>query len=282
MGLKCCTTLVHGSIPVVKEATQALASEYALEAGPPTLLPSACWCADLNRDPDTKSFMQVQPVSGYATPNDGPSDPKAFSAEHRQYSKNSLQSCSTVDLGDLGGQLSTVAAPAPDQQLPGQAETTPCADAPKAVSRQGSGVDYESMSESEKHREAKRIIREFVTGMVKGQEVIVVTPTGSFIDCLLGLTRGLDTLKVKPKWPKDAHARRIPLSSVDEILVGTDTGYSQMETPLDDFCVTLVLNSADCVTVRMSDVDSRDTLAACLTMFCNDARSQGMSAVANV
>jgi hypothetical protein len=128
------------------------------------------------------------------------------------------------------------------------------------------------MSEDEKHRAAKRIIKDFVTAMVKGKEIVVVAPSGVFMDCLLGLTRGLETLKLKPKWPKDAQARRIPLSSVDEVLVGTDTGYSQMDTPLDDFCVTLVLNSEDCVTFRMSEIEERDTLAACLVMFCNDAR----------
>jgi len=256
MGGKCCTTLVHGSIPVLKEATQALASEYAVHEAGPTLLPRACWCADLNRDLDSKSFMQV-PVSGYATVEDA-SAPTGFSAEHRQDSTNSLGSRSTVNQGDL----------ALEQALEDHTQSV------HELKRQGSGTDYEGMSDKEKHRQAKQIIKDFVTEMVKGKEVIVVAPSGARVDCLLGLTRGLETLKVTRRVPKDARARRIHLSSIDEILVGTDTGYTQMETPLDDFCVTLVLNSDDCVTFRMSDEEERDTLAGCLTMFCNDAKGK--------
>lgn len=266
MGGKCCTTLVNGSIPVVKEATQALASDYSLHEAGPTLLPRACWCADLNRDENSKPLKQVL-VSGSVTPEDQHTTIKAFSSEHRQSSTSSLCSRFTENPGDIDAQCARIAAQAPAQEIKGRAER-----AGEELHRQGSGVDYESMSEDEKHREAKRIIKDFVTSMVKGKEITVVSPSGVFMDCLLGLTRELETLKIKPKLPRDAHARRIPLHKVDEILVGTDTGYSQMETPLDDFCVTLVLSSSDCVTFRESDVEMRDTLAACLTLFCNSVR----------
>jgi len=265
MGGKCCTTLVHGSIPVVKEATQALVSEYALPEAGPTLLPRACWCADLNRDADSKSFMQV-PVSTYAMAEDDAPVPNGFSADLRSQ-------CT----GDLGAQRSVgeTGPTHPEQQEQTQSRPQLKRSASGvSTTTAGSGVDYDNMSESQKHREAKHIIKVFVTGMVKGKEVVVVAPTGEYVDCILGLTRSLGTLKIKPAWPKDAQARKIALSSVDEILVGTDTGYSQMETPLDEFCVTLVLTSADCVTFRMTDVESRDTLAACLAMFCNEARSE--------
>lgn len=296
MGGKCCTTLVQGSIPVVKEATQALASDYALDEAGPTLLPRACWCSELNR-PDTKFAMHA-PVTAYAAPE---KDPYAFNGLSRQHSTNSLGSRSAVNPSDSGTQRSTGASDQ-ENRRPGDTARSGCRSNRSnrsagsgsrsgsrsgrkdpdstPISRQSSGsVDYENMSESEKHREAKRIIKEFVTGMVKGKEIIVVSPTGAFMDCLLGLTRELAVLKVKPKWPKDAHARRIPLSTVDQILVGKDTGYSQMETPLDEFCVTLVLNSDDCVTFRMTCVESRDTLAACLTMFANESR--GLASVSD-
>jgi len=264
MGGKCCTTLVHGSIPVVKEASQALASDYGLQEERPTLLPKLCWCSDLNRDPGSKSFMHVD---GSAPTENDPSTSKGL---HRQYSTASLSS-SNAPTCELKKQDSGISSRSGEHKRPSSQRSTK--DSGRSSSSAGS-KDYDSMSESEKHREAKGIIKDFVTEMVKGRAIVVVAPSGAFTDCLLGLSRELEILKIKPKWPKDAKSRRFQLADVDEILIGTDTGYSQMETPLDDFCVTLVLKSEDCVTFRMSDVEQRDTFAACLTMFCNDAKGK--------
>merc|ERR1711981_1244913 len=149
----------------------------------------------------------LAPASRYGAPQDGPSAPKGFSAEYRQYSTNSLHSCSTANHGDVGTQREPVVTQATQQE--DQMGNVPCSG---ELKRQGSGVDYDNMSEPSRHREAKRIVKDFVTEMVKGKEMIVVAPSGAFIDCFLGLTRGLETLKLKPKWPKDAQARRIHLS----------------------------------------------------------------------
>lgn len=261
MGGKC-ATLVDGTQPLLKETTQAA----LFEAGP-TLLPRAWCCTDLNKDPDAKSFM-LAPVIGYATVASVEDVTPAFSAEHRQGSTNSLWSQSSGDI-------------APHEALQDEPQAAPCS---RDLKRQGwnqslSESDIEGMSEAEKHREAKRIIKDFVTEMVRGKEMVVVAPSGALVDCIFGLTRALDALKIRPRSPKGAPIRRILLSSVDEIMVGTDTGYSQMETPLDELCVSLVLRSDDCVTFRMSDVESRDTLVACLTMFGNEAKAGTQSSL---
>merc|ERR1712217_482731 len=83
------------------------------------------------------------------------------------------------------------------------------------------------------------------------------------------LSRSLDSLEIRVN--KKNEGRRIALVSVDEILVGMDPGDSQacegLETPLDELSVTLALNTQECITFRMEDIESRDTLAMCLNMF---------------
>lgn len=258
MGGKCCTPHIHGSIALLKEATQAPASEYPVFEAGPTLLRRACLCSDLDRDPAAKLPLQVQ-VTGYATVEGASADLTRFSSDNRQDSSNSMHSRPSDDHPNL----------APDEEIADNIQSSPCE---HELGRQGSGL---STSERARNRQAKGLVKEFVTEMVKGKEVIVVAPSGARVLCIVGLTRKLETLKVKPKWSKDAKTRRIDLSSINEILVGTDTGFTQMETPLDDFCVTLVLNSDDCVTFHMPDAEDRDTLAGCLTMFCNEAHSKG-------
>jgi len=64
--------------------------------------------------------------------------------------------------------------------------------------------------------------------------------------------------------------------------VGADRGASaatqDLETPLDERSVTLVLETDECITFRMEDTESRDKLAACLTMFSGQARTAGRKA----
>lgn len=135
---------------------------------------------------------------------------------------------------------------------------------------------YDGMSK-EQRQEAKRIIKEFVRTMVKGRNLTVVAANGNVRTCFVSMSRKLDTLKIKAS-EKDKQSRPILLVSIEEILVGTDVAGSEacegLETPLDDLCVTLVLTSLDCITFRMPDMDSRDTLVMCLTMFSNEARAK--------
>jgi len=136
---------------------------------------------------------------------------------------------------------------------------------------------YEGMSK-EQRGEAKRIIKEFVRTMVKGRSLTVVPASGKPRNCFVSMSRKLDTLKIRASEKDKGQARPIPLVDIDEILVGTDVSGSAacegLETPLDDFCVTLVLTSMDCITFRMPDMDARDTLVMCLTMFSNEARAK--------
>mmetsp|Transcript_60092 Transcript_60092/g.176344 ORF Transcript_60092/g.176344 Transcript_60092/m.176344 type:complete len:231 (+) Transcript_60092:75-767(+) len=175
-------------------------------------------------------------------------------------------------------------SPAPQKASAGARQASPPQDADKETLRSEASATSSAGSSSydtwtrEQKAEAKRIIKDFVKSMVKGKNLHVVLPNGQIRTVLASLSRALDVLKIKAGSNKEAQARAIPLSSIDEILVGTDIGDSEacegMETPLDELSVTLALSSQECITFRMADIEARDTLVMCLTMFSNEARAK--------
>mmetsp|Transcript_47322 Transcript_47322/g.95538 ORF Transcript_47322/g.95538 Transcript_47322/m.95538 type:complete len:235 (-) Transcript_47322:170-874(-) len=147
---------------------------------------------------------------------------------------------------------------------------------PSSVSSQGSSA-YEDMTK-EQRAEAKRRIQEFVKSMVKGKQLHVILTSGHVHTVVATLSRKLDVLKIKAK-ASDKQGRQIPLSAIDEILVGADACNSEVgggfQTPLDDLSVTLALNTQECITFRMPDLKERDALVMCFTMFSTEARRMG-------
>lgn len=140
---------------------------------------------------------------------------------------------------------------------------------------------YQGMSK-EQRDSAKKIIKEFVKTMVKGRQLIVVLTSGQIRTVTVSLNRRLDSLRIRAS-AADSQEREIPLLELQEILVGPDLAGSEvcegLETPLDELCVTLALTTGACITFRMPDLESRDTMAMCLTMFSSEARQKaGMGA----
>mmetsp|Transcript_47527 Transcript_47527/g.75166 ORF Transcript_47527/g.75166 Transcript_47527/m.75166 type:complete len:239 (-) Transcript_47527:72-788(-) len=122
---------------------------------------------------------------------------------------------------------------------------------------------------------AKRLVKEFVQKMVKGRQFSVILPSGQVRVCYCALNRMLDKLQIRAN-EKDKHGRTVPLSTIAEIVVGNDLSVSNMcqslETPVDDYSVTLMLDSEESITFRLDDMESRDKLAICLSMFSDRAR----------
>jgi len=136
-------------------------------------------------------------------------------------------------------------------------------------------MEYEEMTKRQKSS-AKQLVKDFVKTMVRGRQFSAVLPTGQTRACFCALNRGLDKLQIRAN-ERDRHGRTVPLQNIAEIVVGSDKGASAatsgLETPLDDLSVTLVLETEECITFRLEDIESRDKLAACLTMFSGQART---------
>jgi len=141
--------------------------------------------------------------------------------------------------------------------------------------------EFEEKTKKVKNSSAKQLVKDFVKTMVRGRQFAAVLPTGQVRMCFCALNRGLDKLQIRAK-ESDRHGRTVPLQNIAEIVVGADRGASaatqDLETPLDERSVTLVLETDECITFRMEDTESRDKLAACLTMFSGQARTAGRKA----
>merc|ERR1712228_329761 len=125
--------------------------------------------------------------------------------------------------------------------------------------------------------EAKMLVQQFTTEMVKGKQFNVVLPSGQLRPRFCMLTRKLDAFRIKTD-KEAADARNVPLTSIEEIIAGADASQSLaskgLETPLDDLSVTLALNDRTFITFLMNDIESRDTFAMCITMFANRAKTE--------
>jgi len=121
----------------------------------------------------------------------------------------------------------------------------------------------------------KQMIQEFVRSMVKGRQIHVMNGAGQICIVFMSLNRELDSFKIKMS-RNEKQGRHVSLGSIDEVLVGTDIGHSEacegLETPLDDLSVTLSLNTQECITFRMADIEARDTLAMSFMMLSENAR----------
>eukprot|EP00747_Dinoflagellata_sp_TGD_P168006 gnl/TRDRNA2_/TRDRNA2_193465_c0_seq1.p1 gnl/TRDRNA2_/TRDRNA2_193465_c0~~gnl/TRDRNA2_/TRDRNA2_193465_c0_seq1.p1 ORF type:complete len:354 (-),score=59.30 gnl/TRDRNA2_/TRDRNA2_193465_c0_seq1:67-981(-) len=140
----------------------------------------------------------------------------------------------------------------------------------------GSSWRFQEMTKDQR-LEAKRLIKDFVKTMVRGRQFSVIMPNGVLRNCHCSLSRKLDALVIRSS-PKDKNERKIPLTSIEEILAGSDktesAAFEGLKTPLDDLSVTLALNSGECISFRLPDMEARDTLVMCLTMFSNQVREE--------
>lgn len=145
----------------------------------------------------------------------------------------------------------------------------------ESVSSPFATLEYEDMTKQQKNS-AKAFVKDFVKAMVKGQHFTAVLPSGKTKDCFCALNRNLDKFQIRAH-EKDRRGRTISLASVEEIVVGTEVSGSVkcagLSTPLDEMCVTLALETDECLTFRLEDRDARDKLAVCLTMFSDQAKT---------
>eukprot|EP00928_Gymnodinium_smaydae_P064361 TRINITY_DN47708_c0_g1_i1.p1 TRINITY_DN47708_c0_g1~~TRINITY_DN47708_c0_g1_i1.p1 ORF type:complete len:367 (+),score=101.39 TRINITY_DN47708_c0_g1_i1:73-1173(+) len=119
---------------------------------------------------------------------------------------------------------------------------------------------------------AQQVVKDFVRTYVKGRNVAVVSVKGGSASCFLSLDRKLTTLSLQRSTKKDAKKRNIGFGEVSEIVVGAEV--VDVELPLDELCVTLLLGDGQAVAFRFDDIEERDTFALCLSMFV-DGYSKG-------
>lgn len=120
---------------------------------------------------------------------------------------------------------------------------------------------------------AQHVVKNFVRNLVKGRTITVLTVNGSTTQCIASLDRKLTTLSLQRSCKKDAKKRGVPLSDITEVCIGEEAG-DEIELPLDEFCVTLLLEDGNAVGFKFEDIEERDTFALCLSMFVDGRRGE--------
>eukprot|EP00931_Biecheleriopsis_adriatica_P064812 TRINITY_DN39502_c0_g1_i1.p1 TRINITY_DN39502_c0_g1~~TRINITY_DN39502_c0_g1_i1.p1 ORF type:complete len:411 (+),score=121.57 TRINITY_DN39502_c0_g1_i1:31-1263(+) len=119
--------------------------------------------------------------------------------------------------------------------------------------------------------DGQKLVKRFVQKMVKGRELKMLSTTGRCLNCLVTLDRDIRNLSIQLAGKKDAKQRFVALKSIEEICVGREVA-EDIELPVDDFSVTLVLDEGQAIAFELDDEESRDTFALCMGMFVDGNR----------
>mmetsp|Transcript_111839 Transcript_111839/g.311251 ORF Transcript_111839/g.311251 Transcript_111839/m.311251 type:complete len:258 (+) Transcript_111839:123-896(+) len=115
-----------------------------------------------------------------------------------------------------------------------------------------------------RQREASRIqqaMKTFVRSMVRGQRMGVITPDGQLCTCTCSLDKRLKFFIIELKGSE----RRIALRDITEVFQGKEP--EDIDTPLDELCSTLMLETGDCISFHFPDESSREHFAMCLQIL---------------
>lgn len=104
-------------------------------------------------------------------------------------------------------------------------------------------------------------MKSFVKGMVRGREMNVLSVDGQLRACTCSFDRKLKEYKIMIS--KDT--RSIPLTKFREVFQGSEP--EDIATPLDELCVTVVLDTGECLSFRFNLVEERENFAVCLQII---------------
>lgn len=122
--------------------------------------------------------------------------------------------------------------------------------------------------------EAQQLVKAFVKNIVKGLPVNMLARSGARSECIVSLDRKLTTMTLHRSKNKESGKKRtISLESIGEIAVGEDVG-DDVELPVNELCVTLILNDGQTIAFLFDDLEARDTFALCLSMFVDGRRTE--------
>lgn len=107
----------------------------------------------------------------------------------------------------------------------------------------------------------QQAMKTFVRSMVRGQQMGVISPDGALRTCSCSLDKKLKTFIIELKGSR----RHIPLAEMSEVFQGKEP--EDIDTPLDELCSTVMLQSQECISFHFSDVPAREHFAMCLQVL---------------
>lgn len=107
----------------------------------------------------------------------------------------------------------------------------------------------------------KQSMKTFVRSMVRGQQIGVISPDGATCTCICSLDKKLKVFSIELK----ASVRKIPLGDMSEVFQGKEP--EDIDTPLDEFCSTVMMRTDECISFYFPDIPAREQFAMCLQIL---------------
>lgn len=124
------------------------------------------------------------------------------------------------------------------------------------------------LSESRSPAEVKKMVKDFVRQMVKGREMGVLRADGALKPVLCALTRSLDVFRIK----SGTEVRKVKLAEVQRVVHGAPEEFSDLETPLDESCSTMELESDECISFKFAERKGAELFTLCMQLFIDGQR----------
>lgn len=119
----------------------------------------------------------------------------------------------------------------------------------------------------------QKIVKRFVQTMVRGRHLQMLSKVGGSLECLVHFDRELKNIFIQRAGNKEAKKKGILLKNVQEICVGTAVAM-EVELPVNERSVTLMLAEGQAVAFRFENDEDRDTFALCLGMLVDGNRKE--------
>mmetsp|Transcript_12006 Transcript_12006/g.28733 ORF Transcript_12006/g.28733 Transcript_12006/m.28733 type:complete len:233 (-) Transcript_12006:110-808(-) len=225
-----------------------------------------CWCCGPASQAQAERIVPVEKSPTVSKPGrfkEAPRTPGADAASESTASPTA-QALAECRRKDLPGQPLKLSGPDLDA-----VETASVASSRSAGSRSNVStvsVNSEFIQERipARQRETAKIqaeMKAFVREMVRGRQLGVIAPDGSLRTCACSLDKRLKHFVIELK----GSVRRIALSELTEVYQGNEP--EDIETPLDELCATLMLESGECISFSFEDISSRERFAMCLQIL---------------
>lgn len=124
------------------------------------------------------------------------------------------------------------------------------------------------LSEDRSPGEVKKMVKDFVKQMVKGREMGVLRADGALKPVMCALARSLDVFRIK----SGTEVRKLKLSEVERVVHGSPEELSDLETPLDDACSTMELQSSECISFKFAERKAAELFTLCMQLFIDGQR----------
>lgn len=119
------------------------------------------------------------------------------------------------------------------------------------------------LSERKSSAEVKKMVKNFVREMIKGREMSVLRADGALRPVTCGLSRQLDVFRIK----SGEVVRKLKLKDIERVVRGPSEDFADLETPLDESCSTLELESSECISFKFAERKKAELFTMCMSLF---------------